>query len=207
MAGNNFYAVKVGRNPGVYRTWDECKRETAGFSGAIYKKFKTRAEAENFISGEKALNREVEHHDVPDDELVVYVDGSYNVKTNVCGYGVVLLLKDGVKEHFGRVQRPEYAQYRNVTGEIYATIYAIKKAIEMGFKKIHIHYDYEGISAWALGNWKTNNELTSSYSREFSSLKKNIDVKFIKVESHTGVKYNELADKLAKKGAGVQWKY
>ena len=55
-----------------------------------------------------------------------------------------------------------------------------------------------------MGNWKTNNELTSSYSREFSSLKKNIDVKFIKVESHTGVKYNELADKLAKKGAGVQ---
>ncbi|WP_055078819.1 ribonuclease H1 domain-containing protein [Lagierella massiliensis] len=204
MAGNNFYAVKVGRNPGVYRTWDECKRETAGFSGAIYKKFKTKAEAENFINGEKSLNREVEHHDVFDDELVVYVDGSYNVKTNVCGYGVVFLLKHEVKEHFGRVQRPEYAQYRNVTGEIYATIYAIKKAIEMGFKKIHIHYDYAGISAWALGNWKTNNELTSSYSREFSSLKKNIDVKFIKVESHTGVKYNELADKLAKKGAGVQ---
>ena len=204
MAGNNFYAVKVGRNPGVYRTWDECKKETAGFSGAVYKKFKTREEAENFINGEKTLNKEVESHHVPDDELVSYVDGSYNVKTGVCGYGVVFLLKDGVREHFGRVERPEYAQYRNVTGEIYGTVYAIKKAIDMGFKKIHIHYDYEGISAWALGNWKTNNELTSSYSREFQRLSKNIDVKFIKVEAHKGVKYNELADKLAKKGAGVK---
>lgn len=204
MAGSNFYAVKVGRNPGVYRTWDECKKEIAGFSGAVYKKFKTREEALNFINGEKPLNKEVESRDVPDNELVAYVDGSYNVKTNVCGYGVVLLLKDGVKEHFGRVQRPEYAKYRNVTGEIYGTIYAIKSAIDMGFKKIHIHYDYEGISAWALGNWKTNNELTSSYNREFNRLKQNIDVKFIKVESHTGVKYNELADKLAKKGAGVK---
>jgi len=33
-----------------YQTWDECKAQTVGFSGAIFKSFKTRNEAEAFMS-------------------------------------------------------------------------------------------------------------------------------------------------------------
>ena len=29
-----FYAVKNGRVPGVYRTWDDAKKQVDGFSGA-----------------------------------------------------------------------------------------------------------------------------------------------------------------------------
>lgn len=43
-----FYAVKVGKKPGVYLTWDECKKQVDKFSGAIYKSFKTLEEAESF---------------------------------------------------------------------------------------------------------------------------------------------------------------
>ena len=43
-----FYAVAVGRAPGIYRTWDEC-REAAGAGFTRYKKFETAAEAEDFI--------------------------------------------------------------------------------------------------------------------------------------------------------------
>ena len=25
--GNKFYTVRVGRNPGVYQTWDECESQ------------------------------------------------------------------------------------------------------------------------------------------------------------------------------------
>ena len=42
---NNFYAVKQGKNPGIYKTWDECKAQVEGFSGALYKGFSTRKEA------------------------------------------------------------------------------------------------------------------------------------------------------------------
>ena len=38
---SKYYAVKKGKKPGVYRTWDECKAQTDGFSGAIFKSFKT----------------------------------------------------------------------------------------------------------------------------------------------------------------------
>ncbi|KAG5670564.1 hypothetical protein PVAND_000818 [Polypedilum vanderplanki] len=44
-----FYAVAKGKETGIYSTWDDCQLQVKGFSGAIYKKFKTKAEAEEFI--------------------------------------------------------------------------------------------------------------------------------------------------------------
>lgn len=45
----SFYAVKKGFKPGIYTTWDECKKQTNGYSNAIFKKFNTKQEAEDFI--------------------------------------------------------------------------------------------------------------------------------------------------------------
>ena len=38
---SKFYAVKTGRNPGIYHTWEECRKQILGFSGARYKSFAT----------------------------------------------------------------------------------------------------------------------------------------------------------------------
>ncbi|GAA5978425.1 hypothetical protein JCM10908_004350 [Rhodotorula pacifica] len=43
-----FYAVRVGRKPGIYTTWDECAAQVNGFQGAKHKKFPTEAEARAF---------------------------------------------------------------------------------------------------------------------------------------------------------------
>ena len=45
-----FYAVRVGRSPGVYTTWDECRAEVHKHSGAVFKSFKSLAEAEEFVA-------------------------------------------------------------------------------------------------------------------------------------------------------------
>lgn len=45
----NYYAVKVGRKPGIYLNWDDCKKQVHGFPGAIYKKWKMREEAEKYL--------------------------------------------------------------------------------------------------------------------------------------------------------------
>lgn len=50
MPKSKWYAVAKGRSPGIYQTWDDCKAQTAGFSGAIFKSFKTRNEALAFIN-------------------------------------------------------------------------------------------------------------------------------------------------------------
>ena len=48
-----YYAVKQGKNIGIYNTWIECKEQIHGFSNAIYKKFDNKTEAELFITNKK----------------------------------------------------------------------------------------------------------------------------------------------------------
>ena len=45
-----YYAVKKGRNTGIYNTWDECKLQIHEYKGAQYKKFDTQEDAESFIN-------------------------------------------------------------------------------------------------------------------------------------------------------------
>lgn len=45
-----FYAVAKGRTVGIYLTWPDCQRQVTGFTGAKYKKFPTRQQAETFIT-------------------------------------------------------------------------------------------------------------------------------------------------------------
>ena len=53
MAKKNYYAVKQGKVPGIYRTWDACKAQVHGYPGAIYKGFERLEEAEAFLGGGK----------------------------------------------------------------------------------------------------------------------------------------------------------
>ena len=49
MAKKNYYAVKKGRKIGIYKTWEECKKQIDGFSGAEFKGFSTLNEAKDYI--------------------------------------------------------------------------------------------------------------------------------------------------------------
>ncbi|KWU44923.1 hypothetical protein RHOSPDRAFT_33461 [Rhodotorula sp. JG-1b] len=46
-----FYAVRVGRTPGVYGHWLMCLAQVNRWPGARYKKFPTEAEAWAFVGG------------------------------------------------------------------------------------------------------------------------------------------------------------
>ena len=52
---NKFYAVRVGRLPGVYATWDECKSQVNGYPGAKYKSFPTLEEAQIFAGTKEIM--------------------------------------------------------------------------------------------------------------------------------------------------------
>ena len=187
-----YYAVRIGRNPGIYHTWDECKRETMGFKGASFKKFSTREDAEAFINEVEEEKKE----SAEKDELVVYVDGSYRNKDKSHSYGVYMFNHEEEYTYSKRFFKD--SAMRNVSGEIKGAMRAMEEAVKLGKKKIYLHYDYEGIRSWALGFWKTNKEGTIYYKNFYDSIKDKLEVKFIKVEAHSGVKYNELVDQLAK---------
>ena len=46
MAKKKIYAVRKGHKTGLFYTWDECKKQVNGFSGAEYKSFQTLDELE-----------------------------------------------------------------------------------------------------------------------------------------------------------------
>lgn len=45
-----YYGVKVGRNTGVYTSWNEVYKETHRFPGAKFKKFETYEAANKYIT-------------------------------------------------------------------------------------------------------------------------------------------------------------
>ena len=47
----HFYAVKNGRKTGIFKSWDECKKQVIGFKGAVFKGFVTEQEALDYMAG------------------------------------------------------------------------------------------------------------------------------------------------------------
>lgn len=56
----NYYAVQSGHKPGIYLTWAECEMQVKKFSGAKFKKFKTREDAELFMNEDQSVKKEEE---------------------------------------------------------------------------------------------------------------------------------------------------
>ena len=44
-----YYAVRVGRKPGIYGSWSECNAQVSHFPYARFKKFSTESEAQEFV--------------------------------------------------------------------------------------------------------------------------------------------------------------
>ena len=199
-----YYAVKEGKCKGIFTTWDECLKHTKGYSGAIYKKFTAQEDAINFVYGE-VKTADKEEVKVNKDLYEFYVDGSYNPTTKTVGYGLVML-KDNqaIIRDIGTFINDPNAESRNITGEVKGSMKAMDIAVANGFKEVNIYYDYMGIEKWATGEWKANKELTRAYKEIYKLRSKQVKINFVKVKAHTGNKWNEEADRLAKLGAGIE---
>lgn len=199
-----YYGVRKGRNIGIYNTWKECEENVKGYSGAEYKKFSTYEEALNFIEGQEEKEELFEEDDLGAGEAIAYVDGSFNLEDFSYAYGIVFITLDGKELYNGKEEDQELVEMRNVAGEIRGAMEAMKIALERDKRTLYLHYDYAGIENWAKGVWKTNKTGTRKYKEFYDSIKDKLNVKFIKVKAHSGVEYNEEADRLAKKALGIE---
>lgn len=79
-----YYAIKKGREPGIYTNWTQAKKQIDGYPGAIYKSFTDKESAEEFMevipekSGKKVFKPDI---------FYIFTDGSHNRKTKKSAFG------------------------------------------------------------------------------------------------------------------------
>lgn len=202
-----FYAIKEGfdfeKNCKVeniiVNTWTECLKYVKGVKGAKYKSFDNIDDANIFLNQKNKLLKKSEFN-YPKDCLHIYVDGSYNVKSKMYSYAVI-----GVKNNVIQYIECDSGfnasenNIRQIAGELQATVKGLQYAISIKEKKVVIFHDYEGIYYHAKGIWERKEKSSQQYYNTMNKLMSSgIEVIFVKVDSHTGDFFNELADEKCK---------
>jgi ribonuclease HI len=219
----SFYAVAIGKTPGVYTSWDECKLQVTGFKGAIYKKFANKHLAEQFIleNGVKTIE-EPSIIDAKEDfktDYYVYTDGacSNNGRPNAKA-GIGIYFSENNPLNVSRALLTE--KQTNNVAEMTAVLesYQIIESDLQSGKKIGIVTDSEYVmkSVTTHGEkneksgWKKeipNRELVKQVYEFYRKYRNSI--KFIHTRAHT-TKTDEFslgnaaADKLANEAIGLE---
>lgn len=126
----------------------------------------------------------------------LYVDGSF--RNNKCGSGWVLVNESNEIVIKDSIPLKSDNGMHQVTGEIFAIVSGLHECISRNIKELEIHFDYLGIRNWATGEWKAKNIHTQEYRDLMADIMSIINIKFVKVKSHSGDYFNDVADKLAK---------
>lgn len=92
----------------------------------------------------------------------IYVNGSQQPKKYAWGF----VVNDGpamVHMTSGEGKNAAAAAMKNGAGEVEAVLRALKWAKRQQATSLTIHYDYEGVIAWAQGDWPADNEFVAHY--------------------------------------------
>lgn len=135
-------------------------------------------------------------------ETEIYIDGSY-INDRI-GWGAVIL-KNGEFRHelSGEITDSTIKSMRQVGGELKAAMESLQWCRRNGISSYSLYFDYEGIRHWAAGSWQAKNPFTRAY-RDFMQNNREVNIDFIKVAAHSGDRWNDRADLLAKKAAGYE---
>lgn len=222
MAKKKYYAVRKGKQTGIFESWAVCEPLVKGVEGAEFKSFSTQKECQAYLNGEspkeaktsagkkdldyylEESRRQFDFSSLPDDTVIAYVDGSFDSKTGRYSYGMaVLTKKDGLQTKAEIGSNEKAVSARNVAGELSGTMQAALFAVRNGYRKLIVRHDYTGIAAWYRGDWKAESYCAEQYVSFMKKLPPTLSVTFEKVKSHTGVPLNEVADLLAKGVLGI----
>lgn len=198
-----YYAVCVGKVPGIYENWKDASAQVSKFPSAIYKKFPTYDDAKRFLDERSPCQiRKEEPHS--SDVMQIYTDGS--MKDGKCGYGIVLV-KNGQRY---KVAGP-VPQHMKQTSSV-AEFYAIKRALEMVLpsEKIVVHsdshYAVSSINDY-IRSWRESDqgERRANYNLidEIEKTLRSRNAQLFWIRSHANNQFNEMADRLANHGREI----
>lgn len=210
---SKFYAVAVGRKPGIYNKWfgeSGAKDQIMGFSNAIYKGFPTKKEAEKFLKenhqADDSAPNKTKRTPSTKPNVIIYTDGGCINNPGPGGYGVVLKNAKKRKELSGG-----FRLTTNNRMELTACIEGLK-ALKRKLSVIiysDSKYVVDGITKGWAKKWKANGWMRNKYDpainpdlwEQLLELCERHDVKFEWVKGHAGVPENERCDQLASQAA------
>ncbi len=174
---NKFYVVWQGKTPGIFDSWDECKKQIEGFKDTKYMGFRTLEEAkiafergfENYYGkkGKKDVYTEedIKKYGKPVGEAIA-VDAAFNGKTQMLEYKGVFVETSTELFHFGPIKGGS-----NNVGEFLAIVHAL--AYETQNKlNYQIYTDSKIAMAWIKQKkCKTNSDL-SKYPKLFDIVRR-----------------------------------
>ena len=224
MAKKKYYAVAVGRRPGVYTQWfgdGGAQNQVIGFQGARYKGFSTREEAQAFIRDQRSCEttsgappRQTKSRSAPmatpavdlDGRSVIYTDGSSLGNPGPGGYGVVISSSGEQRELSGG-----FRQTTNNRMELLACIIGLEQLESPSAVALYSdsRYVVDGITKGWARKWRRNNWRKSSGGQALNidlwkrllSLCDRHDVHWVWVKGHAGNPGNERCDQLATRAA------
>src|SRR5512143_2922173 len=102
------YAVRRGRQTGIYETWAACAAQVTGYAGAQFKSLATRAEAQAYLTGARQARTPAPRSTTPtrprtarpgaptpapreEPQTVIYTDGGCFVNPGPGGYGALVV--------------------------------------------------------------------------------------------------------------------
>lgn len=197
---SGFYAVANGRNIGIFLSWDECSNSVKGYRCAIYKKFKTKEEAEEFLKNNNKDDGEplqpIVDNIIEKPDYYVYTDGacSNNGRENAkAGIGIFFAIDDP-----RNVSRLLEGKQTNNSAELTAIIelYSIIEQDIMSGKRIAIVTDSE-YAIKCVGKYGEKCSLLESSKKgekpipnrelvcKMYEMYKNTGVEFIHIKAHT----------------------
>lgn len=136
--------------------------------------------------------------------VTIYTDGS---NRGIEEFSSAIVVLNGPKTSIVHAECKSYinayVEYRNISGEVFGALMALKYALDHNETSLHIVYDYLGVEMWTK-TWRTNNDLTKMYKKLMNSSP--IEITFEKVKGHSHVQCNEIADYLAKRALGIKKK-
>lgn len=146
----------------------------------------------------------------------IYVDGSYNQATDHWGGGAVICDdSESIVIQTLSISGPNVNGSNQITGELESAIIALEyvknhvNALAEN-EEVTLFYDYEGIGKWATNEWKANKPVAKSYKTRVNRIllelrfMHDVTVNFEKVKSHSGVKMNDIADRVCGEACGVK---
>ena len=218
-----FYVVWSGRQTGVFTDWDTTQRAVEKYSGARFKSFSTRAEAEQAFArgytsippkttGKQTIGEPKGKPSVAPTshqfDVVIYCDGACEPNPGNAGSGIVVYRAGKLAELWFGLYNP---MGTNNTAELNALYHALRMA-EAEFKMGNTvevcsdsAYSINCIRRWAPSwekkGWKKpggeikNLEIIKACYAIYRRIQK--ELKLTHVAAHVGTEGNELADRMA----------